>query len=346
MKTYDFSDDVCEAYIIGSIRGGWSSFHRFIANRIFGDDLNQLLTEPEKKLNDAYESTLRDRFNYPNYPDTFLSVETGQTYTAEAIKMRRLLFCVGDSYLGHFNKEKTVRILTPLNDYLKEKDCYLFLVRGGNDDPSYFSEEGLGLSNIIPLPDYSVVTIIYGPKLTKTNILCVGGETSLLNSAFKKLETIARRVPGQEDVKMTWKDTGFHFDQSEVDKLKDMDIELLLTSTCFKDPNDNLGGFGQIMGTVGQLQKENEDICKLINKETLPSLNEWFTAANANYMANPPKCSDEESEVPKPTRMADRFTNFFMPQFYGGEKGVFYKKEVDTRESTRRLKISTDKLYE
>ena len=324
MKTYDFSDDVCEMYVIGSICGGWPSFHRFIVTRIFGEDLNQLLTEPEKKLNDAYESTLRDRF--PN-----ALVETGQTYTAEVIKMRRLIFSVGDSYLGRFNKEKTVRILTPLNDYLKEKDCYIFLVRGGNDDPSYFSEEGLGLSNIIPLPDYSVITIIYGPKLTKTNILCVGGETSLFNSAFKKLEAIARRVPGQEDVKMTWKDTGFHFDQSEVDKLKDMDIELLLTSTGFKDPNNNLGGFGQIMGTVGQVQKEDEDICKLINKETLPSLNGWFTAANANYIVNPPKCLDgesEESEAPKPTRTVDRFTNFFIPDFHEGEKGVFYKKEI------------------
>lgn len=326
MKTYDFSDDVCEVYIIGSIRGGWPSFHRFIVTRIFFDDLNQLLTEPEKKLNDAYESTLRDRF-----PLADNSVETGQTYKAEVIKMRRLLFSVGDSYLGRFNKEKTVRMLTPLNDYLKEKDCYLFLVRGGNDDPSYFSEEGLGLSNIIPLPDYSVITIIYGPKLTKTNILCVGGETSLFNSAFKELEAIARRVPGQEDIKMAWKDTGFHFDQSEVDKLKDMDIEFLLTSTCFKDPNNNLDGFGQIMGTVGQVQKEDEDICKLVNKETLPSLNEWFTSANANYKVNPPKYLDgesEESEAPKPTRMVDRFTNFFIPDFHEGKKGLFYKKET------------------
>ena len=326
MKTYDFSDDVCEMYVIGSICGGWPSFHRFIVTRIFGEDLNQLLTEPEKKLNDAYESTLRDRF--PN-----ALVETGQTYTAEVIKMRRLIFSVGDSYLGRFNKEKTVRILTPLNDYLKEKNCYLFLVRGGNDDPSYFSEEGLGLSNIIPLPDYSVITITYsvvtvtyGSKLTKTNILCVGGETSLLNNAFKKLEAIARRVPGQEDVKMTWKDTGFHFDQSEVDKLKDMDIELLLTSTCFKDSNNVVGGFGQIMDTADQLQKENEGLCKLINKEALPSLNEWFTGTNANYIANPPKCSNEESEMPKPTRVTDRFTNFFMPGFHYGKKGIFYKE--------------------
>lgn len=321
MKIYDFTDDICEVYVLGPILGAWQSFHRFIAARLFGETADQLLTEPEKKLHNAFMVAVggQDDMTCPRASE--------DTIPSEPVKMRRILFSVGNSYLGRFNKEKCIKMLTPLNEYLKENDCRLFLIRGGNDNPSYFSEKGLGLSNITPLPDYSVVSVIYGPKLLKVNILCVGGETPMANSSLRKLEKMARRIPGQEDIRMTWENTGFHFDQSEVDKLKDMDIKVLLTSTSVKGEN-NTDEYLPIMDVLGQVLIEDEDICKLVNKEVLPSLNDWITIRTAFPAMLCPKSESEEPKTPKASRLLERFTDYFMLPCYDEESGTLYNERT------------------
>lgn len=314
MKIYDFSDEICQVYVFGPILGSWQSFLRFIADRLFAEGPDQWLTEPEKVLHNAFTAT---------------SCQSVGNYTLPGPdKTRRILFSVGSSYLGRFNKEKTIKLLTPLSEYLKKHNCHLFLVRGGDDNPSYFNEEGIGLSNITPLPDYSVVTAIYNQNHTKTNILCVGGETPIFNSALKKLERIARQIPGQEDVKMAWDGTGFHFDQSEVDKLKDLDIEVLLTSASSYCANED--SVVQIMDSRQQILKESADVRKLVNEETLPSLNEWVVGRRVGWGDYYPH--REKTITENAARILDGFLAYFALPSQDGEKGLLYKERPQPKE--------------
>lgn len=325
MKIYDFSDEICQVYVFGPILGSWQSFHRFIADHLFTEGPDQWLTEPEKVLHNAFIVSRQQQENCPK----------GKTLP-EPNKTRRILFSVGSSYLGRFNKEKTIKLLTPLNEYLKKHNCHLFLVRGGDDNPSYFNEGGIGLSNITPLPDYSVVTAIYGQNPIKTNILCVGGETPIFNSTLKKLERIARQIPGQEDVKMAWDETGFRFDQSEVDKLKDLDIEVLLTSAssyCAKEYS-----VVKVMDLLQQMLKESADVRKLVNEETLPSLNEWIVGRCAGWWWDYDYYPNETENA---ARTLERFSTYFALSSYDGEKGSLYKEK--TAQSKEGLLYYTNK---
>ena len=309
MKIYDFSDEICQVYVFGPILGSWQSFLRFIADRLFAEGPDRWLTEPEKVLHNAFTATSCQ--------------SVGNSTLPEPDKTRRILFSVGSSYLGRFNKEKTIKLLSPLNEYLKKHNCHLFLVRGGDDNPSYFNEDGIDLSNITPLPDYSVVTAIYDQNHTKTNILCVGGETPIFNSALKKLERIARQIPRQEDVKMAWDGTGFHFDRSEVDKLKDLDIEVLLTSASSYRDEDSVV---QIMDSRQQILKESADVRKLVNEETLPSLNEWVIGRRTDWGDYYPH--REKTITENAARILGGFPAYLALSSYDGEKGLLYKRKT------------------
>lgn len=59
-----------------------------------------------------------------------------------------------------------------LNDVLADNNTHILFVRG-NDDPKYFTDELLNLSNMKTIQDYSVI------KLNKFNCLCIGGQVSL-----------------------------------------------------------------------------------------------------------------------------------------------------------------------
>lgn len=82
-------------------------------------------------------------------------------------------FCVG-FYKENFYKLK----LEWLNNELTENDNTLLVVRGNHDNTLYFNDleynnESWNLSNLILLPDYSLIKTDLG------NILCVGGEASI-----------------------------------------------------------------------------------------------------------------------------------------------------------------------
>lgn len=75
----------------------------------------------------------------------------------------------GDCGLGFYGWESTKAQLKKLNDVCKKHNVNLVMFRGNHDDPSFFTQGNI-TSNIIPVPDYTVVN---------EHIICVGGGTSI-----------------------------------------------------------------------------------------------------------------------------------------------------------------------
>ena len=75
----------------------------------------------------------------------------------------------GDCGFGFHNWDSTKLQLKKLNTRCKKNNVNIVLFRGNHDDPEFFTK-GKILSNIIPIPDYTVIN---------GTILCVGGATSI-----------------------------------------------------------------------------------------------------------------------------------------------------------------------
>lgn len=92
------------------------------------------------------------------------------------------IIIAGDIGLGFSTRKYHADEYQELNTFLKEHNINLYLIRGNHDDPTYFNkrnmvdgviEDEFALSNVIAVPDYTVLTI------DRKNILLVGGATSI-----------------------------------------------------------------------------------------------------------------------------------------------------------------------
>lgn len=116
-----------------------------------------------------------------------------------------------------------------LNDVLADNNAYILFVRG-NDDPKYFTDELLNLSNIKTIQDYSVI------KLDKFNCLCIGGQVSL-DRLWKSEQE--KRI----GKKMFWENESMTFDEDNINEiLSKHKISCIITpsSPSFAYPGTNV----------------------------------------------------------------------------------------------------------
>jgi len=92
-----------------------------------------------------------------------------------------------------------------LNDVLADNNTHILFVRG-NDDPKYFTDELLNLSNVKTIQDYSVI------KLSKFNCLCIGGQVSL-DRLWKSEQE--KRI----GKKMFWENEKMMFDENAINEI-------------------------------------------------------------------------------------------------------------------------------
>ena len=115
-----------------------------------------------------------------------------------------------------------------LNDVLADNNTHILFVRG-NDDPKYFTDELLNLSNVKTIQDYSVV------KLNKFNCLCIGGQVSL-DRLWKSEQE--KRI----GKKMFWVNERMRFDEDGLNEiLSEYKISCIITpsSPSFAYPGTN-----------------------------------------------------------------------------------------------------------
>lgn len=109
--------------------------------------------------------------------------------------------------------------LEMFNKVLADNNTHVLFVRG-NDDPKYFEDALIDLSNIKTIQDYSVI------KLSKFNCLCIGGCVSLDRTWRMEQEKRIGR-------KMYWENERMNYNEEDIDKIiKDYNIACVVTSSC------------------------------------------------------------------------------------------------------------------
>ena len=79
-----------------------------------------------------------------------------------------IVIVCGDCGLGFDGWEATKTKLSGLNNVCKKQNVTIVMFRGNHDDPEFFTQGNI-TSNIIPVPDYTIIN---------DSTLCVGGATS------------------------------------------------------------------------------------------------------------------------------------------------------------------------
>lgn len=134
---------------------------------------------------------------------------------------------VGDFGLGFQSFEDDHTMLFGLNEYLISRNCKLYVIRGNHDNPSYWSNSSFEFSNIVLVPDYTVLTI------DNKKILFVGGAISI------------DRKYRQQSKGGYWEEEVFSYDQDKLDKLDLTNLDWVVTHSApqFAYPRD----FGSIV---------------------------------------------------------------------------------------------------
>lgn len=175
---------------------------------------------------------------------------------------------VGDFGIGYKLLEEEE--LYDLNQTLKCRNVFLYVIRGNHDNPFYF--KGMHLdwySNIFFLEDYTII------QWKDKNILCIGGAISIDRKKSQRRGMLDGR-------QYWWHNEGFNYDEGLVKQILDeYYIDIVATHNC---PSDFPPvGYSQIVydfakeddKLIGDLDKERSDydkLLKLLHEHSQPKL--------------------------------------------------------------------------
>jgi hypothetical protein len=169
----------------------------------------------------------------------------------------KLIISTGSAQLGRYEPGYYDKVLRDLNGFLEEQRIKLLLVRGGDDDPSYYDGR-VDYSNIKAIPDYSMVTV----NTTYSNddgidfcddqrkILCIGGGRSERQAGYEMLYGLARRSGKSLGGKVVFNGSGFYLSLKEIDEAEKEHVDTLVT---FSDEINDLKNYGE-RGAYGILR--------------------------------------------------------------------------------------------
>jgi signal recognition particle subunit SEC65 len=178
----------------------------------------------------------------------------------------------GNCGIGMKSKKYYEDTFAELDKILAANNCYIFFVRGNNDDPSYFDGKVIDFEHVKTLPDYSVVA------LKNYNCLCIGGSVSI----DKEWKLSQEEQFGK---KMYWENEAPIFDEKKLeDILNEFRISCVITSTAptFVYPGTNSfkrsKWFSNDKAILKEFNKERKTMDKIYEKlmdcEHKPYL--WF----------------------------------------------------------------------
>ena len=176
-----------------------------------------------------------------------------------------LIVVSGNCGIGCKSLEYYNNLFSNIEKILSDNNCFIFFIRGNNDDPSIFNECKINFEHIKTIPDYSVVCLKY------YSCLCIGGSISV----DKEWKLFQENEFGK---KMFWEDEAPIFDEEKLDKIvKDNSINCVITSTS---PSFAFPGTNRINNS--KWVKNNKEIKTIFSNErkTLDKIYEKITDAN------------------------------------------------------------------
>jgi DNA repair exonuclease SbcCD nuclease subunit len=169
------------------------------------------------------------------------------------------IYQVGDFGVG-FDKKNDINNLTKLNNFLKERNIVMYVIRGNHDDPKFFNGDFKNyFSNLHLLSDYDVV------QIDGFNILGIGGAISI-DRKWRK------------DGVSYWSDELVSFDIEKLKPIEKIDIVVTHTSADFCEPNNKLG-FGSL---VNSFALKDSDLYDDLHKERQIVTKIWDEIKNNN----------------------------------------------------------------
>jgi len=175
---------------------------------------------------------------------------------------RAVIFHVGDFGVGFLSSpEMELLKLEKLNNFLVERECELFVIRGNHDDPSYFNGDiELNYSNLHLVPDYTVV------KMNGKNILMVGGAISI--DRMPRIDGNARSAEYGLTRRTYWEDERFTLDEEKLVDMTDIVYVITHSSPAFTKPYNSTANIFMSHGPMVERYAESDDKLKDdLNKE-------------------------------------------------------------------------------
>ena len=146
-----------------------------------------------------------------------------------------LFILTGNYNIGTKSEKYYIDKLEKLNKILDYNGTYVFIIRGNNDNPEYFSKEIINFSNIKTIPDYSVISA------NDLNILCVGGGISVNRQWKIKQEERINNIKNSNK-KLYWSDEAPVFDEDAIKEINNsvkINVIVSHSSPSFVGPQDD-----------------------------------------------------------------------------------------------------------
>jgi hypothetical protein len=212
MKIYELPS-VTNFYIIGSNEGNIKSIVQTLNEGLS----NEIELDAAKPTNEKYMVAPSTDISWTTI-SSLGSVPFQKTNYNDSI-----IIINGNEKLGFNDIKYYELILEKINKALSKTNTYLFFIRGNNDNPSFFKDELINLSNVKSIPDYSLI------KISSKNILCVGGGISINRSWKMKHQELINSITSNESKKIYWEDEAPFFDGESLKELKNTKIDYVIT---------------------------------------------------------------------------------------------------------------------
>lgn len=282
MKIYDFT--LCDnLYLIGDIHGDFEYLMNNIRQKIrmgsmkntkpFGTKTMPLINlyldgNGELVVNDAEEEKKELELQ-----ETEVAKE--EEPKVENVFQNALYIVLGDVGFGFSKEIYYNNIFAKFNPFLAENNCHLVFMRGNHDDPSYFLEEKIQYSNIITIPDYSII------KLKEHNALCVGGGISIDRSwRLSREKTVNKFIEEEKDFKkLYWENESLTFNEDEMKQVLESGINIdMFFSHIPPIDNEELGNKALLESWIECDETLKEDLDKEKHQ-----MNLLFSLLKKNY---------------------------------------------------------------
>lgn len=208
---YDYSN-IENLFVLGDIHGEFKTLFNNIKQRLPKTKPKKIEIDDTSEINDAYQV---------NDIDLDMDITLRDVYMKKNnVLDNSVLIVAGDCGFGFNKYQYYIDVLAKANEILNDNNTHLLFVRGNHDDPSYFSEQKIDLSNIKCIPDYSIV------KTKNNTTLCVGGAISIDRVWRKSQEHQINKYSKNKVKKLYWDDEAPIYDESALRAILDSGIQI------------------------------------------------------------------------------------------------------------------------